>query len=484
MIYLLRVILPVALLTFAQSALAQDMSHWSDKTVCRLVKNGGGQEHIKEAANRGIACEQVANPSSQSKKAAPLDNPLDKITLSKNMSLIKNSTAFNQERNAIKSAFSNKTGFYWKGASVDRCFLNLMMDWEASMKVEVAKSQSVGSFDVYHRPISICLLTMAQQLSHLGTTPYYLEDMMLKWSTDEVFKLPGKSMPASEYQLRMYAMASYLGVYGGYYAIHYEDFNYTDAERQIVEAYFSDQLIKVDMRNAAPRGLKSCDYYSTSRLAKGLNSGKMSHDTCGSPMLKATTGALALGVRLGNQDLFNTGIKNLKLLLKVFDKEGIFVPYAAGRGATALGYSSEIPLHLGAWTELLAIAGYDFLEHESPNGMRIKDLVAAQINVLKNPDILLKYSASNGAYGGKGGPTVASFNKLPLYEKWDRSNTNMKQIVRQSARYVDRFRPDLQKFRDQNYVEFDDCCNNSIKSTDDHMIFDPYMLYVANTKDM
>ena len=92
---------------------------------------------------------------------------------------------------------------------------------------------------------------------------------------------------------------------------------------------------------------------------------------------------------------------------------------------------------------------------------------------------LLKYTAKNGAYGGTGGPTVADFNKLTLMEKWARSNINIKQIVRQNARYIDRFRPDLQEFRDQNYVKLDQY-GSVIKSKDDHMIIDPYMLYVAN----
>jgi hypothetical protein len=469
----------------ATQVFAADMSGWSDKTVCRLVKAGGGQEHIDEATKRGIVCEQSSNSSTKAKKTAPQDSPLDKITISKNMVLIKNIAVFNQERKAIKTALANRSNFSWKGAS--ECFRDAMMDWEASMKVEVAESAGNGNFtggqyDAYHKPISICLLTMAEQLSRIQKTPDYLQDMMLKWASDEVFKFPSKNVSASEYQLRMYAIPSYLGTFGGYYAIHYQEFDYTDEERKIVENYFSKQLIKVDMRNAAPRDLKPCDYYSTSRLAKGLSSGQMSHDTCGSPMLKATTGAVALGLRLGNQDLFNAGIKNLKLLLKVFDDEGIFVPYASGRGATALGYSSEIPLHLGAWTELLDIAGYDFLEHVTPNGMSVKELLDAHIKVLNDPDMLLKYTAKNPAYGGKGGPTVAGFNKLSLIEKWNWSNTGIKQVVRQSARYVERFRPDLQEFRDQSYVQFDQH-GNVIKSIDDHILFDPYMLYEANTKE-
>jgi hypothetical protein len=418
--------------------------------------------------------------SSSSPRVNPLRvDPLDALTIPENWQPIKNQKVFDQEREVIKSAFSDHSGFYWKGASVEYCFLDVMQNFEANMKVEVEKAKGVGSFDAYHKPISICSLAMAEQLSRLGITPDYLQDMMLTWATDEVFKFPSKNVSANEYQLRTYAMASYLGVYGGYYAIHASEFDYTDEERQIVESYFSKQLIKSDMSKRAPRGLKSCDFNSTSRLAKGLNNGKVSVDTCASPLLKSTTGAIALGLRLGDQVLFDAGIKNLKLLLRVFDEEGIFIPYAASRGSAALGYSSEIPLHLGALTELLDTVGYDFLEHKTPNGMLVKDLVAAQINILNDPDMLLKYTSKNGAYGGTGGDTVAMFNKLSLIEKWKYSNTGIKQVVRQSARYIDRFRPDLQEFRDQNYVKLDQY-GSVIKSTDDHMIIDPYMLYVAN----
>ncbi len=463
----------------ATQVFAADMSGWSDKTVCRLVKAGGGQEHIDEATKRGLDCALPKVKTSAVLSSSTKVDLLDAIVVPQNWQPIKNQKVFDQEREVIKSAFSDHSGFYWKGASVEYCFLDVMQNFEANMKVEVEKAKGVGSFDAYHKPISICSLAMAEQLSRLGITPDYLQDMMLTWATDEVFKFPSKNVSANEYQLRTYAMASYLGVYGGYYAIHASEFDYTDEERQIVESYFSKQLIKSDMSKRAPRGLKSCDFNSTSRLAKGLNNGKMSVDTCASPLLKSTTGAIALGLRLGDQVLFDAGIKNLKLLLRVFDEEGIFIPYAASRGSAALGYSSEIPLHLGALTELLDTVGYDFLEHKTPNGMLVKDLVAAQINILNDPDMLLKYTSKNGAYGGTGGDTVAMFNKLSLIEKWKYSNTGIKQVVRQSARYIDRFRPDLQEFRDQNYVKLDQY-GSVIKSTDDHMIIDPYMLYVAN----
>ena len=37
-------------------ALAQDLSGWSDKTVCRLVKSDGGAAYVAESDNRGLNC--------------------------------------------------------------------------------------------------------------------------------------------------------------------------------------------------------------------------------------------------------------------------------------------------------------------------------------------------------------------------------------------------------------------------------------------
>ena len=463
----------------ATQVFAADMSGWSDKTVCRLVKAGGGQEHIDEATKRGLGCASPTVKSAAVSSSSTKVDPLDAIIVPQNWQPIKNQKIFDQERQIVKNAFAGQTGFYQKGVTVEYCFLDVMQNFEANMKVEVAKPKSADLYWAYNSPISVCSLAMAEQLSRLGTTPDYLQDMMLTWATDEVFKFPSENKPASEYQLRTYAMAAYLGVYGGYYAIYANEFDYNDEERKIVENYFAKQLIKLDISTRVPKGLNTCDFYSPSRLAKGLNDGKINVDNCGSPMLKSTTGAIALGLRLGDQDLFNAGIKNLKLLFRVFDKDGIFIPYAASRGSAALGYTSEIPLHLGALTELFDTVGYDFLEHVTHNGMNVKELLDAHIKVLNDPDMLLKYTATNGAYGGSGGDTVAMFNKLSLTEKWDYSNTGTKQVVRQSARYVDRFRPDLQEFRDQNYVGFDQH-GYGIKSTDSHVIFDPYMLYVAN----
>ena len=36
--------------------MSQDLSGWSDKTVCRLVKSDGGVTYVEEASSRGLDC--------------------------------------------------------------------------------------------------------------------------------------------------------------------------------------------------------------------------------------------------------------------------------------------------------------------------------------------------------------------------------------------------------------------------------------------
>ena len=52
----IRVVLILTVSLVATHALSQDMSGWSDKTVCRLVKSDGGAAYLEEVTNRGLDC--------------------------------------------------------------------------------------------------------------------------------------------------------------------------------------------------------------------------------------------------------------------------------------------------------------------------------------------------------------------------------------------------------------------------------------------
>ena len=47
----------------AANALAQDLSGWSDKTVCRLVETNGVAVYVEEASSRGLVCKAPIKPN-------------------------------------------------------------------------------------------------------------------------------------------------------------------------------------------------------------------------------------------------------------------------------------------------------------------------------------------------------------------------------------------------------------------------------------
>ena len=54
--FCIRVVCILTASLIAPHALSQDMSGWSDKTVCRLVKSDGGAAYLEEVTNRGLDC--------------------------------------------------------------------------------------------------------------------------------------------------------------------------------------------------------------------------------------------------------------------------------------------------------------------------------------------------------------------------------------------------------------------------------------------
>ena len=52
----IRIVCVLIASLMATHALSQDISGWSDKTVCRLVASDGGAAYVEEASSRGLEC--------------------------------------------------------------------------------------------------------------------------------------------------------------------------------------------------------------------------------------------------------------------------------------------------------------------------------------------------------------------------------------------------------------------------------------------
>ena len=63
----IRIVCVLIASLMATHTLSQDMSGWSDKTMCRLVESDAGAVYLEEAISRDLACKAPIKPTNNAK---------------------------------------------------------------------------------------------------------------------------------------------------------------------------------------------------------------------------------------------------------------------------------------------------------------------------------------------------------------------------------------------------------------------------------
>jgi hypothetical protein len=468
----------------ATQMVAADMSGWSDKTVCRLVKAGGGQEHIDEATKRGLDCASPTVKSVAASSSSTKVDPLDALTIPKNWQPIKNQKVFDQERRAVKLGTAKRGRSDQYKMFAEQCYdimyhLNdsLMYFWKNQTTLEKLSSVDGNTSD-FKPNVANCLGYYANLPGVLGDTPKEMMQLLEIWAEEDTFSLPQNRADKS-YGTTVYGKIGTLTVLATYYALYYDEFQYSTAQRDLVDGYLTTFLLNVNTRARIKSGSKQCDPARLSSLAKDQINDTVDANSCGSTVWKTMAAQLLLGLRLNNEAVFKKGISNTQYQLNFFDKEGTFVTWA-NKGASSMQYTGDLPTFLGLLTEIFATIDYDFMSHKIPNGLSIKQVMDRQVDIYQDHKLIWKY-AKTQTFPYKGVPTK-EFLTWSSEEALDLAGTNLKTLVREMARYVDTYRPDLQNLRDQNYVFMDDRGKKVDVLGSFHAI-EPYKLYEANTKE-
>jgi hypothetical protein len=468
----------------ATQVFAADMSGWSDKTVCRLVKAGGGQEHIDEATKRGLDCASPKVKDSAMSSSSKGVDPLDALTIPKNWQPIKNQKVFDQERKAVKLGMMPKRQGPQYKLFAEQCYdimynfnESLMYFWENQETLEKLSSVD-GNTSVFQPNGANCLGYYANLPAVLGETPKEMMQLLEMWAQEDTFSLP-KNRGDKSYGTTVYGKIGTLTVLATYYALYYDEFQYSTVQRKLVDGYLTTFLLNVNARTRIKSGSKQCDPARLSSLAKDQVNDAVDPNSCGSTVWKTMVAQLLLGLRLNNEEVFKKGIANTQYQLNFFDHEGTFVTWA-NKGASSMQYTGDLPTFLGLLTEIFATIDYDFMAHKIPNGLSIKQVMDRQVDIYQDHKLIWKYAKTQTA-PYKGVPTK-EFLTWSSEEALDLAGTNLKTFVREMARYVDTYRPDLQNLRDQNYVFMDEK-GKKIDAFGGFHSIEPYKLYEANTKE-
>ena len=268
------------------------------------------------------------------------------------------------------------------------------------------------------------------------------ERILLSWAKTNPVIYAANSNTEMIVSNQAYAASMLMGDFASFYAVYYDDFDFTQEQRQSVEGYLSDWLINHDL--TLP-GVPICNLKDIKQFEVGGTNTTRAANNCGSNRWRMGIGAVYLGLRTGNQELFTAGNRHIEINLATIDKDGINAVWA-GKGAYALSYLRQLPEVL----TLLAVAyesiGYDFYEHQLPHGKKIHEVYEALFDFIYHPEKLNKYAHKERYYGGKGNPGVIDiyeFDKLPLSEKWNREFISPEILAAESKGYVIRYRPDL-----------------------------------------
>jgi endonuclease YncB( thermonuclease family) len=409
-------------------------------------------------------------------------NPLDKLIIPENWQLVKDKKAFEKARRSFKARIPQNPDFK------EKVCLNVAKNWRKSMELYTSSAgqkqkdeNSAFGADNQDMPTDLqnCLDKLIYTTQNYTGTPNYMKEILLHWAkTDAVFIPSG--VKDEKWGNYLYEAVQSWSSFGSYYGTFYDEFNYSDADRKIVDAYIKNKLLNVNSRNLYEKSFQACDPDNLEKTVNGQFNSKIDADTCGSSVWKTTLAQLLVGLRLNNKALFKKGVENTKWQLSFFDDTGIFTTWAI-KGASAYQYSSSIPIMLGGLTEIYASVGYDFMEHKLRNGLSVKQLMDRQYELFLDPHILDSY-VKRYPHDYKGTPNSVYLQSS--VEQIIGQDMNLTGFVRNLPRYIDTYRADIGNSR-----EFDKELGKqsmdlkgtvAYLSTGNFQPLDPYLVYISH----
>ena len=417
-------------------------------------------------------------------------NPLDKLTIPNNWQLFKNKQALEYARKKHK-ALTSPRGNHKEG--YNPLCLSVVKNWGKSMELQTStagrkqkdESSAFGA-DNQDIPTDIqtCLDSFIYLTQKFTGTPDYMKEILLHWAkTDAVFIPNG--VKDEKWGTYVYEAVQSWASFGSYYATFYDEFNYSDTERNIVDAYIKDKLLNLNTRGLASISHgKACDPDNLEKTVEGQFSNdprnSIDFNTCGSSVWKTTLAQLLVGLRLNDKALFKKGVENTKWQLSFFDNTGIFTTWAI-KGASSYQYSSSIPIMLGGLTEIYASVGYDFMEHKLRNGLSVKQLMDRQYELLLDPHILDSF-VKRYPHNYKGSSNL-QYLQTPAEQIRNDAGLNLFAFVRNLPRYIDTYRADIgdsQEFDEKLGNQSRDVINDvTSMSTGNFQPLDPYLVYIS-----
>lgn len=225
-----------------------------------------------------------------------------------------------------------------------------------------------------------------------GTKTYApYEKIVLSWATAKRDPLTYSLVNTHGVTARGFQYATDLADMSMWYAVAYNDVNFTDEQRATVDAYLTKKWLKFNFMTN-PEARQKCPINNPSSLRFNGNTGGHNMNNCGDVRINGANGQLALAAVLENQRLWRKALADVDFHLSMIDKEGYFVPHAS-RGCLARGYSATLPAQWSLTYEILNVTNqYNFWEYQTRHGAKMKDVLVNTVNFIDGKVDLSHYT--------------------------------------------------------------------------------------------
>ena len=217
------------------------------------------------------------------------------------------------------------------------------------------------------------------------------EEIILNIATSEKDNWIYKNSGKDNFNPRDYQLWGVLSPLVTFYAINYDQFNFTEDQHKIIQKYFKNKaMIERLDRDGNRSRTKLCPIENPMKL----NRKRHKVNNCGTVRLRFASAELALAIVMQDKELWSKGLWDLDYVLSMVGKEGHFIPTAA-KGCKALGYSLSTSRLFSTNVELLSLAKFNLLDYKTRHG---KTLAEAYEQLFKIYDdiTLIKHIAKKG----------------------------------------------------------------------------------------
>ena len=283
--------------------------------------------------------------------------------------------------------------------------------------------------------------TCQNYLHYAGTNnPQIIGDVLLSWAS--LKKDPMVVKRKTGYNVSGYDIPSTIGTFAQFYAIWYNEINYTEQERQLVNNYLVqklfDQRFKVLNKNKIKCNIKKL---------KSIYSKNTGTNNCGNIRMKVAVGEIMLGFRLEDQKLLDKGHKDIYVVQAFINKDGININHAS-RGANTVNYSWEYTGYSSILAEVYRPIGYDYFEHTFPRGAKVKDYLKFNYKLLKDFKLTAKWAKKN--VGSMSNPykkisklTQAEYLETEYAENVYSFEHGDKEFIKSHPRFTKKYMPEI-----------------------------------------